>query len=228
MMSSIHKQNEDEVLIVALTKEVIRVGRALFEYGFHAALAGNLSVRIDEKRILCTGHGADKGRLSSEDLVICDMRGAPLEGSTRPTSEVYMHLAAYRERPDVGAVIHAHPPTATAFAAASMPLDSLALPEMLVYLGPVALVPYATPGTEELAAQLRPYFHGQNAFLLENHGALTLGRNLAQASQRMELIEQNARITSGVYALGKRPFKLSAEQVGELAALRRRLEASVS
>jgi len=214
--------------MAAAKKEMIRVGRALYECGFHAALAGNLSARTGDDRILCTAHGADKGSLTSDTLLVCDMMGNPIEGGGRPTSEIQMHLAAYQARPDVGAVIHAHPPTATAFAAASLPLDSLMLPEMLVWLGPIVLVPYATPGSEELAAQLRPFFSGHDAFLLENHGALSLGQNLAQAAQRMELIEQNARVTMGVYQLGRQPFTLKPEQAEALTMLRRRLSEAAS
>jgi L-fuculose-phosphate aldolase len=160
--------------------------------------------------------------MSLADLVACDAKGNVIEGKGAPTSEFSMHQAAYRARPDVHAVIHAHPPTATAFAAASVALDGLMLPEMVVYLGPVALVPYATPGTEDLAERLRPYLADHNAFLLENHGALTLGKDIQQAALRMELVEQNAIVSFHVKQLG-RPFQLEAEDLEALDRLRQRL-----
>jgi L-fuculose-phosphate aldolase len=138
-----------------------------------------------------------------------------------------MHLVCYRERSDVGAVIHAHPPTATAFAAASTALVELALPEMVVLLGPVALVPYATPGTTNLADQLRSYLANHDAFLLENHGALSVGRDLWDAAQKMELIEQNARITLALRQIGQ-PFQLSEEQRSELMSIRAQRNAVTS
>ena len=127
--------------------EIIQVAQYLASRQYHAALAGNLSARVAEDLLICTRHGADKSALTTDDLVICDLSGRKVEGSGSPTSEMNMHRIAYRLRPDIGAVIHAHPPTATGFAAASVPLDQLALPEMVVLLGPVSLVPYATPGS---------------------------------------------------------------------------------
>ena len=204
------------------TQELIRVGKCLGLLHFHAALAGNISVRVDEDRFLCSRHGGDVGNLQPEDLVLCDLDGNVLEGEGRPTSEANMHRAAYRVRADVNAVVHAHPPTATSFAAASKPLDEIELPEMLVVLGPVALVPYATPGTQELAGNLSNFLPSHDAFLLENHGALTVGTDLDQAKDRMDLVEQNAKVTLGVRQLGK-PFRLSREQMDELLAIRKKM-----
>ena len=117
-------------------RDIVHYGRKLGKSGFHAALAGNISARIGEDRLMCTSAGCDKRDLQDDDLVVCDLGGKLIEGSARPTSELLMHLTIYRKRPDVCAVIHAHPPTATAFAAASEPLNTLHLPEMLVWLGP--------------------------------------------------------------------------------------------
>ena len=204
---------------ITAKQELIEVGAYLGRCGFHAALAGNISVRVGRDRLLCTRSGAEKNALQGSDFVLCDLSGAVIEGEGSPTSELSMHLMAYRERPEVGAVIHAHPPTATAFAAASMPLDTLLLPEMVVLIGPIALVPYATPGTEELADQLRKYLPTHEGFLLENHGALSVGRNLREACQRMDLIEQNARVTLAVRQLG-RPFQLDPQQLQALLDIR--------
>ena len=208
--------------------QLIEAGRYLASCGYHAGLAGNISVRLDKDRILCTRSGAHKGTLKLDDLVCYELFGGVADkNGPPPTSELPMHLASYNTRPDVGAVVHAHPPTATAFAAASVELNSLELPEMLVLLGPVALVPYATPGTNELAQQLQKYLPTHNGFLLENHGALAVGRDLRQACQRMDLIEQNARVTMAVRQLGK-PFKLSDQQREVLLGIRSKIESKIA
>src|ERR1039458_297500 len=213
------KSMGDKNDLMAAKQELIEVGGYLANCGFHAALAGNLSVRVGQDRLLGTSSGADKSTLEFRDLVLCDLSGTVIEGEGNPTSELSMHLMVYRERPNVGAVIHAHPPTATAFAAVSLPLDVLALPEMVVLIGPIALVPYATPGTDELARQLQGYLPTHDGFLLENHGALSVGRDLRQACQRMELIEQNARVTLAVRQIGK-PFQLDQQQLQSLLDIR--------
>src|SRR5581483_10067228 len=192
MLKASNGQNSPQ--ISAARRSIIEVARHLGALHYHAAFAGNLSVRISEDRILCTRHGADKSKLGAKDLVICDMNGNKVSGEGSPTSEFNMHCMAYHERPEITGVIHAHPPTATAFAAASLNLNRLLLPEMVVLLGPVALIPYATPGTQALAGQLKVHLQEHDAFLLENHGALTVGRDLREAAMRMELLEHNARI----------------------------------
>jgi L-fuculose-phosphate aldolase len=206
----------------AAEKEMIKVGDYLATRHYHAALAGNISFRISEDCILCTRHGADKGALGVNDIVYCDMDGTKVGGTGEPTSEFNMHRMAYRERPDIQAVIHAHPPYATAFAAASRPLDTLMLPEMVVLLGSVALVPYATPGSIQLAEQLKLYLGDHDGFLLENHGALTVGTDLHEAALRMELIEHNAIITMLVQQIGK-PFVLPSVEMEALMAIRKRI-----
>jgi L-fuculose-phosphate aldolase len=212
----------DPTELVAAEDEIIQAGAYLAARHYHAALAGNISIRVSEDRLLCTCHGADKGSLKRDDIVLCDMEGSKIRGKGNPTSEFSMHRMAYRERSDIRAVIHAHPPTATAFAAASVPLDSLMLPEMVVYLGPVALVPYATPGTERLAQELKLCLPSHDCFLLENHGALTVGADLREAALRMELLEHNARITMMVRQIG-RPFALSSEEMQSLMEIRDRV-----
>jgi L-fuculose-phosphate aldolase len=209
--------------IAELKKQMIEAGDYLAKRQYHAALAGNISARVSGNHLLCTRHGADIGLLRPDDIVLCDLGGHCLGEGILPTSEFSLHRAAYEERQDVGAVIHSHPPTALAFAAASVPLDALMLPEMLVLLGPVALVPYATPGTEDLADRLRPFLQAHDAFLLENHGALTVGKDLPQAALRMELVEHNDRITLLVRQLGK-PFVLKTEELDSLMEIRRMMK----
>jgi L-fuculose-phosphate aldolase len=213
------KSVRDEKSLKTVKAELIEVGNYLGRCGYHAALAGNISARVGKDRLICTTSGSDKCNLRVTDLVLCDLSGKVIEGDGRPTSELNMHLMTYRERSDAGAVIHAHPPTATAFAAASLPLDVLALPEMVVLIGPIALVPYATPGTQELAIQLKNYLSAHDGFLLENHGALSVGRNLREACQRMDLIEQNARVTLALRQLGT-PFQLDRQQMTSLMDIR--------
>jgi len=202
--------------------EIIQVAAYLASRQYHAALAGNLSARVAQDLVICTRHGAEKSALTTDDLVICDLNGRKIESSGSPTSEMNMHRIAYKLRPDISAVIHAHPPTATGFAAASVPLDQLSLPEMVVLLGPVALVPYATPGSEELAEQLGRFLPGNDAFLLENHGALAVGSTLRQAALRMELIEHNAQITLVVLNIGK-PFTLPGGELERLLSMRKQI-----
>ena len=199
--------------------EVIAAGNYLGRRQYHVGLAGNISARVAEDLLICTRHGADKEALRPDDLVLCDLSGRKLDGAGEPTSELNMHRVAYATRPEIRSVIHAHPPTATAFAATSVPLDQLQLPEMLVLLGPVGFVPYATPGSEMLADKLAQLLLGHDAFLLENHGALTLGLTAHQAALRMDLLEQYARISLITRQLGK-PFALAPADREILMAFR--------
>src|ERR1017187_2601650 len=190
-------------------EEAIAAGAYLATRQYHVALAGNISVRVTPDLLICTRHGADKEFLTRDDFVLCNSLGQKMGGAGKPTSELNMHRAAYDSRPDIHAVIHSHPPAATAFAATGTPLDELQLPEMLVLLGPVAMVPYATPGSSDLARELTTLLPGRDAFLLQNHGTLTLGRTVRQAALRMDLLEQKARLTLMVKQMGK-PFVLPA------------------
>jgi len=209
--------------IASAKDQVIAAGMYLARRQYHVGLAGNISVRVAEDMLICTGRGTDKEALVPDDLVLCDLSGRKLDGAGEPTSELNMHRAAYANRPEVRGVIHAHPPTATAFAATSVPLDQLQLPEMVVLLGPVGFVPYATPGSQMLADKLAPLLPGHNAFLLENHGALTLGLTVRQAALRMDLLEECARITLTTRQLGK-PFTLSPADYETLMGFRKPME----
>ena len=203
--------------------EIIEMATTLSDHEYHAASAGNLSVRISSDLVVCTRHRADKGKLTLNDLIICNLQGDGVAGGGKPSSEIGMHLACYRVRPDVSAVIHAHPPTATGFAAASTRLDQVTLPELVVWLGPIGFVPYATPGSSELADLVEQYIGSHDALLLENHGALTVGQDLRQAAERMDLVEHSARVTLVVRQLGK-VFSLSPAESEELLEIRRRVD----
>lgn len=163
--------------------------------GWVAATDGNVSVRLDRDRLLCTPTCMSKRLVTEADLVICDFSGRKICGKRNQTSEIGMHTAAYRLRPDVQAVVHAHPVTATGFAAAGRPLDDSLLPEVIIHLGHVPIARYGLPGTSELTDELIPLIPYHNALLLQNHGCTTLGTDLQEAFFRMEVLEHFARIT---------------------------------
>jgi L-fuculose-phosphate aldolase len=202
----------------AAREAVARVCRRLWERGLIAGPDGNVSVRLDAERLLVTPSGASKCDVAPADLLIVSPGdGRIVEGRGRASSELAMHLAIYRARPDVGAVVHAHPPTATGFAVAGETLPDGVLPELICQVGAVALVPYFMPGTPAAADALAPYLAGHDAFLLANHGATTVGPTLGAAHQRMESLEHAARILFTARALG-RVTPLTASQRAALQA----------
>jgi len=200
-------------------REICRIGRWLYERGYIVAGEGNLSVRLDAERILTTPTCVNKGMMAPEDLVIMDMEGTHLQGDRKISSEAAMHLLFYRMRPDVNAICHSHPPTATGFAVAGLGLDQALLPEVIVGLGKVPLVRYATPGTPDLSAALEPYVPHYDALLLANHGATTCGPDLLTAFFRMETLEHFAKITLAAKLVGE-PQLLSTREVAKLMAAR--------
>lgn len=202
-------------------RDICVVGRWMYERGFIVACEGNLSVRLDEERVLTTPTCMNKGMLSPEDLVVTDLEGRQLAGTRKVSSELAMHLLFYRMRPDVHAICHAHPPTATGFAAAGRALNQALLPEVIIGLGQIPLVRYATPGTTELSAALEPFVPHYDALLLANHGAVTCGPDLLTAFFRMETIEQFAKITLAAEMAGE-PVLLTNREVAKLMAARAR------
>jgi L-fuculose-phosphate aldolase len=202
-------------------RQICRIGRWMYSRGHVVANEGNLSVRLDEHRILVTPSGKCKGRLVTEDLLVTDLTGEVVSGVGRPSSEMQMHLLYYRSRPDIRAICHAHPPTATGFAAAGRALDEPVLPEVIVGLGKIPLASYGTPGTWELCAGLEPLVHEYDAILLENHGVVTCGPDIETAYQRMETVEQFARVMLTAELLGG-PHLLPRAEVLKLAASRPR------
>ena len=159
-------------------EEIVRYGRMLHERSFVAAFDGNLSVRLKGDRILVTPTCVSKGAMRPADLVIVDLEGKRVAGHRNVTSEIGMHLLIYRTRPDVQAIVHAHPPTATGFAAAGMPLTEPLVCEVVMGLGCIPLARYGTPGTSELAQTLEPYVPSYDAILMSNHGVVTYGDTL--------------------------------------------------
>jgi L-fuculose-phosphate aldolase len=173
---------------------VVLACRRLHDRDLIGAGEGNVSVRLGPGRFLVTPSGANKALLAPRDLVIVDGAGAVVRGKGRASTEVRMHLAAYAARPDVGAIVHAHPVTAVALTVAGLPPPNDLVPEAAVTLGEIAVAPFATPGTAEVPASLAPLLPTHDVVLLERHGALALGRTLAEALDRMETLERVARI----------------------------------
>jgi L-fuculose-phosphate aldolase len=190
-------------------KEIVEIGRRCYERGFVAATDGNMSCRVGGNLVAATPAGLCKGTLAADDVVVLDAAGRRVEGHREASSEILLHLEIYKERPDVNGVVHAHPPTATGFAVARMPLAECVLPEVITTFGNVPLAPYATPSTPEVPESIRPKLRDHNAFLLANHGTVTLGATLEEAYFTLEKVEQFARVM------------LVARQLGRVAVLTR-------
>lgn len=200
-------------------RDVVRCCRSLWEAGLIAGTDGNVSVRLGPGRVLVTPQGMIKSELRPDDLVEVDLDGSRTRGCREPTTELDLHLRVYRRREDCGAVVHAHPPTATGFAVAGQGLPGDVLPEIALLMGEVPCVPYATSGTPALGDAAEPYLDRHVALLLANHGALTWGRDLAQARIRMETLEHGARILLAARALGG-VNQLTREQIDVLERMR--------
>src|SRR5580658_3397682 len=189
-------------------EEIVRYGRMLHQRGFVAAMDGNLSVRLSGDRILVTPTGVSKGAMHARDLVIVDLEGQRVAGKRNVTSELGMHLLVYRLRPDIQAIVHAHPPTATGFAAAGMALTEPLVCEVVMGLGCIPLAGYGTPGTSELAQTLIPYVPQYDAILMSNHGVVAYGDTLEHAYMKMETVEHFAQIALVTHLLGRQqPLK---------------------
>lgn len=206
--------------LYSLKKDIVEAGRRVYNCGFVASNDGNISARIDEKRVVITPTGVSKGFMAPDDLIVVDYEGSILDGKKKPSSEVYMHLRIYKERPDVNSVCHAHPPYATGFAVAGIPLTQCILPEVVISLGGIPLAEYGTPGTEEFYKPILKYLKNYDAFLLENHGALTIGKDVMNAYYKMETLEHFAHIAFVATQLGN-VRTLSKEHVQKLFNLRK-------
>ncbi len=185
-----------------LREDLVRVCHSIYQKGWAAANDGNVSIRISGGHILCTPTGISKGFVTVEDLIICDCDGNKLAGERDRTSEILMHVMIYSLRPDVQAIVHAHPPVATGFAVAGRSLDKALLPEAIVNLGAVPLASYGLPGTPALSEGMRPFVSEYDAILLENHGCTSYGRDVWEAFFRMETVEHLARVTFVAEMLG--------------------------
>jgi L-fuculose-phosphate aldolase len=182
-------------------REIVRVGRLMYERSYVVSSDGNVSVRLDDGRIVATPTMTCKGRMTEDSCAVTDAEGRPLN-DRKASSELEMHLLIYRERPDVKAVCHAHPPHGTAFAVAGLSIDQPILSEVILTLGCVPLADYGTPSTTELTDAMRPLVKHHNALLMANHGAVAYGADLWQAFDRLETLEHTARIAILARILG--------------------------
>ncbi|MGI6594533.1 MAG: class II aldolase/adducin family protein [Christensenellales bacterium] len=185
-----------------IREEITFICQKMWQLGWVAANDGNVSVKAEDGNIIATPTGISKMLIKPEMLVVLNQRGDVIDGNRKPSSEIKMHLKCYAERPDVGAVIHAHPATATGFAVAGIPLDRYSMIETVVAIGSVPIVPYATPSTVEVPNAIAPYLKEHDVMLLANHGALTVGADLLTAYYRMETLELFAKISLVAHQLG--------------------------
>lgn len=204
-----------------IKEEICDVCHKMWQLGWVAANDGNVSVKLEDGTFLATPTGISKSFITPEKLLRIDETGKVLEGleGYRPSSEIKMHLRCYEKRPDVGAVIHAHPPGATGFAVAHRPMDMYNMIETVAVMGAVPLTPYGTPSTTEVPDAIEPYLDKHDAMLLENHGALTVGSDLLTAYYRMESLELWAKITINAVILGG-TYDISRENIQKLIDLR--------
>lgn len=199
--------------------QIVEVGRRLYLRNYVASNDGNISVRLGNNHLITTPKSVSKGFMTPDMLVVTDLSGRKISGDRDPSSELLMHLTVYEDRPEIRAVVHAHPPTATGFAVAGIPLDRAVLAEVVTTLGSIPIADYGTPSTQELADAVRQYIKSHDGLLLANHGALTVGRELMEAHYKMETIEHFARISLVARSLG-REHLLSREEVVRLQGLR--------
>ena len=202
-----------------LRAEIVEAGRRMYARGYVASNDGNISARIDETRLITTPKSVSKGFMTPDMMVIVDNDGRKIAGDRDASSELPMHLEIYRNRPDVNAVVHAHPPTATGFAVAGIPLTRAVLAEVITTLGSIPIAEYGTPSTAELPDAVRKYIKAHDGMLLANHGAVTCGPSVMAAYYKMETIEHFARISLVARLLG-REHLISREEVERLQGLR--------
>jgi L-fuculose-phosphate aldolase len=199
--------------------DIVEAGRRLYARAYIASNDGNISARLDERRLVTTPKGVSKGFMTPDMMVIVDNEGNKLAGERDPSTELPMHLEIYRNRPDAHAVVHAHPPIATGFAVAGIPLTRAVLAEVITTLGSIPIAAYGTPSTSELPEAVRKYIKAHDGMLLANHGAVTCGPSVMAAYYKMETIEHFARISLVARLLG-REHLISREEVERLQGLR--------
>ena len=218
-----HMRRGENNIEAELREAICKVGRWLYAKNLIAATDGNISIRLSAERFLCTPSGVPKGILHPDDLLVVDAHGKKISGSGRVSTEIFTHLAAYEERKDIGAAVHAHPPKAVALTLAGISMEEQVLPEVVYALGAVPTAPYATPGTPEGAEAIRDLIRRNDAVLLDRHGALTVGPNVFAAYHAMERLEHAAGIILDATLLGG-PRKLSEDELLRLRQARREYE----
>jgi L-fuculose-phosphate aldolase len=202
-------------------RDIVNIAKKIYDKDFVAATDGNISARLNGNRLLITASGSCLGELKPDELVFIDFDGNKLSGSGKPTGEVSMHLAVYRERPDIHAVIHAHPPITTGFTVAGRSLAQCIIPEVVLIFGTIPTAEYATISTDEGAEVIKKLIRNHDALVLDRHGTLTAGPNLTTAFQKLEKVEYCARVTLTAFQLGQ-VKTLSAEELEKLDAVRKK------
>lgn len=205
----------------AIKEMICDICHKMWQLGWVAANDGNVSARLEDGNILCTPTGISKSFITPEKLVLISPSGEILEreGDYKPSSEMKMHLRCYQDRPDVNGVVHAHPPTATGYAVAGLPLDEYSMIETVVALGAIPLTPFGTPSTDEVPEAIAPYLPEHDAMLLQNHGALTVGCDVMTAYYRMETLELYAKISLNAHLLGG-AMEIPSNKIDKLLYLR--------
>ena len=210
-----------ELTYMELREQICDICHKMWQLGWVAANDGNVSVKLPDGTFLATPTGMSKSFIMPEKLVHIDQDGQILDASAglKPSSEIKMHLRCYKEREDVGAVLHAHPPVATGYAVANKPLDEYSMIETVIALGSIPVTPYGTPSTYEVPDRIAPYLGEHDALLLQNHGALTVGADLITAYYRMETLELFAKISLNAHLLGGAK-EISRENIDRLISMR--------
>lgn len=212
-----------------LREQICLIGQLMHRLGLIDGASGNISARLDDDRILATPSGLAKGFMVPGQLIIVNRDGEridtpmPENAHLRPTSELLMHLECYRQRPDIGGVVHAHPPTAVALTIAGYDFRQCLIPEMVVMLGMIPVTPYATPASAENRDAIRELIRQHDAIMLSHHGSLTVAETVWDAYLRLESLEHSAKILYMVESLGKAPVPIPPEQVRKLITMRERL-----
>ncbi|MCI0459661.1 MAG: class II aldolase/adducin family protein [Gemmataceae bacterium] len=205
-----------------IKEEICEIGRRVYNRGFAAANDGNISVRLNDREIMCSPTMVSKGFMKPEDICKVDYEGKQLAGTRKRSSEILLHLSVYKHRPDVQAVVHCHPPHATAFAVAGVPIPQCILPEVEVFLGEVPTAIYDTPGTQRFADTIVPHLKSSNTIILANHGTVTFGPDLEKAYWNSEIIDAYCKILILARQLGNVNY-FTDGQTGELLELKKRL-----
>ncbi|MBP7687083.1 MAG: class II aldolase/adducin family protein [Thermoflexales bacterium] len=226
--SSVHSSSSNFQTERLLRDEIVRVGKLLYDRNLIVGTDGNISARLDARRVLCTPSGLCKGLMTADQLIVVDLDGNRVglpnaaNRHLKPTSEMRMHLEAYRRRPEVMGIVHAHPPSVIAASIAGLDMARCLIPEVIVTLGVIPTTQYATPSSEENVHAIREFIAGHDAIILQRHGTLVVGNSLTDAYLKTETVDQMARVTLMLAVLGK-GNALPADQVGKLMEQRQAL-----
>lgn len=205
-----------------LKEEICEIGRRVYAKGFAAANDGNISIRVGENEVLCSPTMICKGFMKPDDICAVDLDGNQIAGKKKRTSEILLHLTIMKARPDVKAVVHCHPPHATAFSVAGEPIPQCVLPEVEVFMGEIPIAPYETPGGQKFADTVLPFLKGTSCVILKNHGTVSFGKSLEEAYWKTEILDAYCRILLLARQLGRVEY-FTQQQTNELLDLKKKL-----